>query len=128
MAEKPIPRASYPCHVCYEDCSYPDDELFWSEELNDWVCDNCWRECDEHWTTDENGDDFCCSYGISLQEELNDRSKNISIVFSKNVNEIPVDTPILALLADGSIHTSIKRQSTITYDKSVLESRGLSAD
>jgi len=131
MIEKPIPYPLYQCHFCGEEYSHPADELFWSKAFKAWVCDECWSDHDEHWSVDqniENGTLSVCSYGISLQEELNDRAKNSSIVFSKNIEEIPVDIPVLILLIDGSIHTSIKRQSTITYDKSVLESRGLSAD
>jgi hypothetical protein len=129
MSSKPIPRASYPCHFCSDEYSHPADELSWSDAFQAWICDNCWREYDEHWITDEDGDnESFCDYGISLEEELNNRAKNISIVFSKNIDEIPVDIPVLILLIDESIHTSIKRQSTFTYDKLALEKRGHSVD
>jgi hypothetical protein len=53
-----------------------------------------------------------CQYGISLEEELKNRQR---IRFSKSIEDAPVGTPILVLLADGSIHISIKRQSIRTY-------------
>jgi len=109
MTEKPIPQVLYGCHFCGDEYSHPADELFWSEKYKAWVCDSCWDDQDKHWDHD-NGS--CCKYGISLEEELGNR-KYIGI--SKNVNEIPIDIPILILLVDGSIHTAIKRQSTVAY-------------
>jgi len=119
MAEKPIPKPLYGCHFCSEEYSHFADELFWSEAFKTWVCDSCWDEHDEHWTVDkniENETSSVRSYGICLQEELDNRAQKVPIVFSKNIKEIPVDVPVLILLTDGSIHSSIKRQSICTYE------------
>jgi len=113
MAEKPIPQALYGCHFCGDEYSHPADELFWSEKYKAWVCDSCWDDRDGHRDHDNN---TYCKYGISLEKEINNRAKNISIIFSKNIDEILVDTPVLILLVDKTIHTSIKRQSTFICD------------
>jgi len=109
MKEKPVPHPLYPCHFCGEEYSHLADELFWSEKYKAWVCDSCWDDQDKHWDHDGS----FCKHGISLEEELN---RVQYIVFSKKVNEIPIGIPILILLSDGSIHTSIKRQSTVAYN------------
>jgi hypothetical protein len=74
MKDKPIPQALYGCYFCSEEYSRPAEELFWSKPFKAWVCDTCWRDHDEHWTSDGNdGNGSFCEYGISLEEEL--RSK-----------------------------------------------------
>lgn len=45
---------------CAEECSYPADMLFWSEEEQCWLCDCCWTMASEE-------------RGISLAEELKQR-------------------------------------------------------
>ena len=40
----PIPVAIYPCQNCYEEYSYPADELRWSAETSGWVCWDCWQD------------------------------------------------------------------------------------
>lgn len=67
MKEKPIPEPLYGCVICYEYYSWPAEDLFWSDALNEWCCDNCWDDVDAHWTSDNGQIDR----GISLAEELN---------------------------------------------------------
>ena len=59
MEAKPIPEPLYPCLHCAEDYSWPAADLFWSEQEQGWVCDNCWDERD----IDEDA-------GISLAREI----------------------------------------------------------
>lgn len=40
----PIPSPLYPCHYCNEEYSWPAADLFWSENIKDWVCVNCWSQ------------------------------------------------------------------------------------
>jgi hypothetical protein len=91
MAEKPIPRALYPCHFCNGEYSYYANELFWSEIFQAWVCDNRWGDHDEYWEDHdehwEPNNDPCYDYGISLEEELYNRAQKF--LFSKNIKEAP---------------------------------------
>jgi hypothetical protein len=72
---KPIPDPLYPCCICYEEYSRPADQLFWSEPLQDWCCDDCWEGVDEHWADEGQHftDDTVIDYGVSLAEELKTR-------------------------------------------------------
>ena len=66
---KPVPDPLYPC--CHDECmsSWPAEDLWWSEPLQDWCCDQCWDDVDAHWT-----DDGRVDCGISLAQELRERS------------------------------------------------------
>ena len=39
--KKKIPDPLYPCKFCYEEYSWPAEDLFWSEKEQAWVCDYC---------------------------------------------------------------------------------------
>jgi hypothetical protein len=65
MTEKPLPEPYYPCADCYEDYSWRASELYWSEQLEDWYCENCWQEHNQHW---DNGE--LIDYGPTLKAEL----------------------------------------------------------
>lgn len=67
--DKPLPNPAYPCSVGYEEYSWPADELYWSDRLQNWYCDNCWDEMPEHWI----GDGEVVKPGISLADELKRR-------------------------------------------------------
>ena len=64
-SRRKIPDPLYPCCICYEDHSWPAKDLFWSEPMKDWVCDQCWDDVDAHWT-----DNGRIDYGITLAEEI----------------------------------------------------------
>jgi hypothetical protein len=70
--QKPIPDPLYPCR--FNDClsTWPAELLFWSEPLQDWVCDQCWDDVDAHWT-----DDGRVDCGISLAQELRERNNRL---------------------------------------------------
>lgn len=74
MTAKSIPKPLYPCCSCYEDYSWPAENLFWSEPLQNWCCDMCWDEYDEHWTPIKR----TIPLGISLAEELRHRDAPIA--------------------------------------------------
>lgn len=38
----PIPTALYPCAHCYEEYSWPAQDLIWCPETQEWVCVECW--------------------------------------------------------------------------------------
>ena len=67
--EKPLPEPLYSCAYCADEYSWPAEDLFWSEALNTWICDNCWLEVDKHWITDSEQ----VEHGITLAEELKNR-------------------------------------------------------
>ena len=67
--DKPLPEPAYPCALCCEDFSYPADELFWSDAMQGWCCDNCWDEVLEH----QMAGDRIEKRGISLADELKRR-------------------------------------------------------
>lgn len=69
--DKPLPAPAYPCAICYEEYSWPADELHWSDRLQNWYCDNCWDEMPEHWINDGEVD----PRGISLADELKRRGE-----------------------------------------------------
>ena len=60
---KPLPDPVYPCLHCYEDYSWPAEDLHWSSDEQGWVCRNCWDD------TDNYGQPL----GVSLAEELKQR-------------------------------------------------------
>ncbi len=131
MSEKPIPEAFYPCISCYEEYSHIASDLYWSEPLQSWCCDNCWSDQEEHWTPDENteGKTFsCCEYGISLEEELKNRESQKDFSFSKNMETCPLDESILIMLINGNMHAAIKRKSKYTFAPSVLKRKNLPLD
>jgi hypothetical protein len=39
---KKIPEPLYPCKYCDDEYSWPAKDLHWSEEIQDWVCGECW--------------------------------------------------------------------------------------
>ena len=43
---KPIPKPVYPCKYCANEYSWPATDLFWSNQDQDWVCDDCWDDRD----------------------------------------------------------------------------------
>ena len=43
---KPIPEPVYPCKHCADEYSWPATDLFWSNQDQDWVCDDCWDDRD----------------------------------------------------------------------------------
>lgn len=55
----PIPRALYPCNQCFEECSWPAQDLYWSEKAKMWICAQCWSDEDYG------------ERGTSLAEEIN---------------------------------------------------------
>ncbi len=64
-----LPEPAYPCAICYEEYSWPADELHWSDRRQNWYCDNCWDEMPEHWINDGEVE----PRGISLADELKRR-------------------------------------------------------
>lgn len=40
LTKLPIPDVRYICAACRE--PYRQDELNWSESVNQWICPNCW--------------------------------------------------------------------------------------
>lgn len=46
----PLPDALYPCAHCYEEYSWPAEDLSWCPEIQKWICINCW-DCDVHGDT-----------------------------------------------------------------------------
>lgn len=54
----PIPQALYACKYCYEDCSWPPDDLHWSAKVEWWLCSNCWDE------------EYHGEHGIRLDKEI----------------------------------------------------------
>lgn len=67
--KKPIPEPLYGCEICYEDHSWPAEDLFWSDALEGWCCENCWDDVDEHWKSDSE----LIDHGICLSDELKQR-------------------------------------------------------
>lgn len=41
---RPVPSPLYPCHLCYEDYTWPADDLHWCEVVMGWVCRECWDD------------------------------------------------------------------------------------
>ena len=74
--QKPIPEPLYPCR--FNDClsTWPAEDLFWSEPLQDWVCDQCWDDVDAHWMDDGRVDS-----GISLAQELRERGRGRDVAY-----------------------------------------------
>jgi hypothetical protein len=73
MNTKPLPEPLYGCYRCACEYSWPADDLFWSEKTDSWVCDNCWDEVDEHWSS---RDTVLAERGITLAAELKQRGLN----------------------------------------------------
>ena len=71
MTEKHLPDPSYPCADCYEDYSWPASELYWSQPLQAWYCENCWQCHDKHFIDGE-----LIDYGTTLKDELKRRGLN----------------------------------------------------
>jgi hypothetical protein len=55
---KKIPEPLYPCKYCADEYSWHAKDLHWSEESQDWVCEECWEYSEE------------CEQGISLADEI----------------------------------------------------------
>ena len=69
---KPIPEANYPCASCGDILSWPADHLHWSEQAQEWVCEECWEGYNEHWKDGE-----VIEFGVSLAEELKRPEKEL---------------------------------------------------
>ena len=67
---KEVPEPLYPCG--FNEClsTWPAEDLFWSEPLQGWVCDQCWDDVDQHWTEDSGRFDR----GISLAQEIKNQT------------------------------------------------------
>ena len=65
MSERPLPAPHYCCanNDCCAEVTWPAEDLWWSDKLSDWYCDDCWC-CNENLEEDK---------GISLAEELKQR-------------------------------------------------------
>ena len=71
MSEKKLPDPLYGCCICYEDNTWPAEDLWWSDQLKGWCCCVCWDEVSEHWDGDTH-----VETGISLAKELQHRGLN----------------------------------------------------
>ena len=62
---KPLPVPNYCCDNgdCCAEVTWPAEDLWWSDKLEGWFCDNCWCEDGE----------IEADKGISLAEELKQR-------------------------------------------------------
>lgn len=38
----PLPSPLYPCAHCYQEYSWPAEDLIWCPEIHKWVCVECW--------------------------------------------------------------------------------------
>lgn len=59
---RPIPNPLFPCKHCYHECSWPADDLHWSDVAKGWVCRECW--CHETYGP----------FGTTLADEIKSRS------------------------------------------------------
>ena len=61
---KPIPEPVYPCKYCADEYSWPATDLFWSNQDQDWICDDCWDDRD--FMTASSGEEK----GVCLADEI----------------------------------------------------------
>jgi hypothetical protein len=68
--KSPLPEPLYSCVICYEEYSWPAENLFWNNKKNGWMCENCFSCVDE-------------TKGICLKDEINNRESRCAYANGK---------------------------------------------
>lgn len=116
MTVKTIPDPLYPCCSCYDDYSWSAKDLFWSEPLQAWCCENCWGNFDSHWIDDKTS----VPLGISLANEIQQASSCTNNETS--IEELSTELNIaLTMLAEWAVCVHMNGSDWDSWDEHYKE-------